>query len=144
MKIYICGGSSEMDLIADLMKKLRDMGHTITHDWVATIRSVGEANPRDVSHKTRAGWSDDDLRGVSDASLVWVVLPKKTSFGCAFEAGYAVGMGEHVIMSGDWRATIFSSRAESRFDTHEKALEWIRLYATRGVTEEQLDALEAD
>jgi hypothetical protein len=144
MKIYVCGGSSEMDLIASYMQKLRAMGHTITHDWVATIRAAGEANPRNATHKQRDKWSTEDLNGVNESSLMWVILPAKTSFGCAFEAGYAVGMGENVIMSGDWRATIFSSKANARFNEHDHALEWIRLYTKRGVTEAELDALEAD
>jgi hypothetical protein len=144
VKIYVCGGSSELDLVAGYMRKLRDAGHEITKDWVATIRATGDANPRTATHKQRLRWSGDDLAGIEDARLVWVILPVKTSFGCAFEAGYAIGHGYVVIMSGDWRRTIFSSQALARFNEHDHALEWIRIYTTPGSSDDELGALEAE
>ena len=143
MKIYVCGGSSEMDMLAERMVQLRAMGHTITHDWIATIKEVGDANPRDATHKQRVSWSGADLRGVEEADLVWVLLPANTSFGCAFEAGFALGFGKEVIMSGDWRRSIFSSQVHARFNEHEHAFEWIKLSATPGSWEEEMEALEA-
>lgn len=143
MRIYVCGGSSEMDTIAERMRQLREMGHMITHDWVATIRSVGEANPRQASHKDRLRWAAEDLRGIEEAHIVWAMLPVKPSFGCAFELGFACGQGHHVIVSGDWRASIFSAQAEARFNEHDHALAWLKLYGTPGSWEEEMAALEA-
>jgi hypothetical protein len=143
VKIYVCGGSSELEAVADRMRQLREMGHEITHDWTATIRSVGDANPRTATHEQRFRWSEADLGGIEEASLVWVMLPVKPSFGCAFEAGRAIGMGHLVIMSGDWRSTIFSSQVEARFNEHDHALEWIRLYTRPGSWADEMSALEA-
>jgi|HubBroStandDraft_2_1064218.scaffolds.fasta_scaffold01184_5 hypothetical protein len=145
MKIYVAGGSSELELVAGYMAKLRELGHIITHDWVATVRSTGDANPRTATQKQRLRWAGDDLRGIDAARIVWVILPiTRPSFGCAFEAGYAVGQGlTDVIMSGDWRASIFSSQVEARFNEHDHALEWLRLYGTPGSWEDEMDALEA-
>jgi hypothetical protein len=142
MKIYICGGSSEMDLVAGYMRDLRDTGHSITHDWIATIRSNGDANPRVASNCLRAKWATDDLRGIERADIVWVILPIKPSLGCAFEAGYVAGFGDRFIISGDWRATIFSSRAFARFDEHDRALKWLQLYGTPGEQEDEMKSLE--
>lgn len=144
MKIYVCGGSSEMDLVAGYMSSLRAMGHVITEDWISAIRVVGESNPRQITHRRRMRYASDDLRGIRTAALVWVILPVAKSFGCAFEMGFAVGRGHEVIISGDWRETIFSSMADFRFDEHEHALEWIRLLGSRGNQEEAMLALEAE
>lgn len=133
-----------MQMVAEYMAKLRAMGHEITHDWVATIRSVGEANPRDATMKQRARWSGEDLKGIDDADVVWVILPtSRTSFGCALEAGYAIGKGHRVIVSGDWRATIFAAQFDARFNEHDHALEWLRLYGTPGDPVDEMDDLEA-
>lgn len=144
MKIYVCGGSSEMDLVAGYMTKLRALGHEITHDWVSVIRSVGDANPREAARRQRRAWSGDDIHGIESASLVWVLLPLKTSFGCAFEAGFAIGRGGHVIMSGDWRASIFSGQSLACFNEHDHALEWIRLYTTPGIWDNEMAKLKAE
>ena len=144
MKLYLCGGSSELDLVSEHMGLLRAMGHEITHDWTATIRAVGDANPRNARHKKRLGWSAEDLDGIDRADLVWAMLPAKASFGCAFESGFAIGSGKTVIMSGDWRASIFSAQASARFNEHAHAIEWLRLYGEPGDHEEEMTALESE
>lgn len=143
-RIYLCGGSTEMDLVARHMHTLRAWGYEVTHDWVAVVRAQGESNPRTATHKQRLQWSNDDLAGIEDAHIVWGLLPVKTSFGCAFELGCAMGRGQRVIVSGDWRATIFSAQVDARFNEHDHALEWLRLYATPGSWDEEMAALEAE
>ena len=143
MKIYVCAGSSEINLAYKWMSGLREMGHTITHDWIATIREVGDANPRSATHRQRVRWSSQDLLGIEAADLIWLIMPAKTSFGAAFEAGYALGKGKSLIVSGDWKGSIFSAQAEARFNEHMHAFEWIRLYGTPGSHEDELAALEA-
>ena len=119
-----------MGEVASRMQQLRDLGHEITHDWVEAIRAAGgEANPRDATQAQRRQWSDEDLRGIDRAELVWVMVPERPSFGCGFEMGFAVGTGKDIIMSGDWRATVFSAQADARFDSHDEAIEWIGRYS---------------
>ena len=144
MRIYLCGGSSELDAVAERMRQLREMGHTITQDWVAVIRANGDANPRTAPHKNRAMWSGEDLSGVETADVVWVMLPVKPSFGCAYEAGFALGRGVRTIVSGDWRASIFTSQADARFNEHDHAMAWLKLYGTPGSWEDEMSALEAE
>jgi hypothetical protein len=143
MKVYVCGGSTEMADVAKRMGQLRALGHTITMDWVATIRANGEANPRNVPHSVRARWAEEDIDGIVRADIVWAMLPARTSFGCAFEVGYACGHGHAVIVSGDWRASIFSSQALARFNEHDHALEWLKLYSSPGDHHDDMVALEA-
>jgi hypothetical protein len=141
--VYIAGGSTEMDLVAGYMNTLRAWGISITHDWIATIRTVGDANPRVASHRKRFQWSAQDVRGVMDAQIVWAILPAKTSFGCAFEAGVAIGSGRDLIVSGDWRSTIFSAQARARFNEHDHALKWLRWHVTPGDWRDEMAELEA-
>lgn len=129
MKVYVCGGSSELDLVTDYMTVLAHMGHEITHDWARVIRERGEANPRNDTHEQRLAYGAADLRGIMAADLVWIIMPAKTSFGCAFEAGNAYAKRKVVIFSGDWRSTIFSAQARARFDNHADALRWITVYS---------------
>lgn len=125
-----------------MMIRLRDLGHQITHDWTVPVRSFG-ANPVDASHNDRVSWSDDDIFGIEAASLVWAMLPAYTSFGCAFEIGYAIGYGVTVIVSGNWKSSIFTSQCDARFDNHERALMWITLYTSQGSFDNKMLALEA-
>jgi hypothetical protein len=126
MNIYVAGGSTELDLVASYMRKLRDLGHEITYDWVTTVREFG-ANPRDATHRQRTSQSGEGLTGVLNAEIVWALLPTEPSFGCAFELGFACGRGVHFIVSGDWQTSIFCAQATARFDEHERALSWICL-----------------
>jgi nucleoside 2-deoxyribosyltransferase len=126
MKIYVCGGSAELAVVSAWMDALRDAGHEITHDWTEVVRAEGEGNPRDATHAQRSAWAEADLQGIGTADLVWGILPTTSSFGCAFELGYAVALGKQVIVSGDWRRSIFSCRALLRFETHNIAFEAIR------------------
>ena len=144
MKIYICGGSTELDEVASRIRQLRELGHTITYDWVTVVRANGGVgNPRSATYTQRLRWSDDNIQGVETANIVWAILPKQSSFGCAFEIGCAIGCSRPVIVSGDWRATIFSSQALARFDEHDRAVEWLKLFVTPGSWDAEMNALEA-
>jgi hypothetical protein len=135
MRIYLAAGSSEIETAEAYAASLRARGHTITHDWMDNVRKVGEANPRDAPIDLKAEWVRLNLDGLNRAKLVWFLLPVKPSFGLAFELGVAHGiegstlsMGavdRRLVVSGDWRATIQTAVAHSRFDTHEEAFKYI-------------------
>lgn len=120
--VYVAGGSSEAELCASWMQRLRDAGHTIAVDWVANIRAVGDANPREASENDRYRWTEDDLDGASDADVFWLLVPEKPSIGCWVELGWCSRVsGAQIIVSGDWRKSIFTSLADARYDTHDEA-----------------------
>jgi hypothetical protein len=125
MKIYLCAGSHEIAIAKDVMGKLRAMGHTITHDWVATIEKAGCANPRDATEDQRRGWAYEDLAGIEAADVFWMMIPKTPSFGASYELAFAQAVVRRVIVSGNWLQSIFTSLADQRFDTHEQALSWL-------------------
>lgn len=121
MNIYLAGASAEADMCASYMARLREAGRHITLDWPANIRAVGDANPRDASHQDRLRWTMDDIRGVHDAEIFWLLVPTAHSIGCWAEFAIAWQGRQHLIVSGDWRRTIFTSLADERYGTHEEA-----------------------
>jgi hypothetical protein len=125
VKIYLCAGSHEIAIAKDVMGKLRAMGHTITHDWVAAIEKVGCANPRNATEDQRRGWAYEDLAGIEAADVFWMMIPKTPSFGASYELAFAQAVVRRVIVSGNWLQSIFTSLVDQRFDTHEQALSWL-------------------
>jgi hypothetical protein len=58
------------------------------------IRKVGVANPMNTSREQRAIWAATDLSEVSDADVLWFLLPERgPTAGAYTEFGYAVMLG---------------------------------------------------
>ncbi len=135
MFIYIAGSSSDMTRIRRWMATLQEFnagelavaaapGIELTHDWVAVIEKRGEANPVATFHE-RASWAGDDLSGVREADLLWVLMPPGQSDGCFWEAGYADALGKEVVISGvNHERTIFTARG-CCFEHDESAWDYI-------------------
>ena len=119
MKIYLSGASAEHDLCADYMARLRCAGFDVAVDWCADVRAHGVGNPTD--QELAATLAKRDLAGIPTAAVFWLLVPDAKSIGCWIECGYALAHGIHIIVSGDWEATIFSSLATHRFGDHESA-----------------------
>ena len=150
MKIYVAGASSEMALIETLMRRLREAGHTITHDWTVDVRNAGSASPDDsVVRKTAAR---KDLRGIAESDVTWLVKPAETSTstGAWVELGYGIGLKDEsvdryaikfqdaspmLVASGSSKKCIFADIVDHEFEEHEEALAFIlqlRLGAPHG------------
>jgi hypothetical protein len=147
VKIYVAGASSEMPLIETLMRRLREAGHTITHDWTFDVRNAGSASPDDaVVRKTAAR---KDLRGVAESEVTWLVKPAETSTstGAWVELGYGIGLKDAaavhgiefhdafpmLVASGGTKKCIFADLVDREFEEHEEALAFIlRLGAPHG------------
>lgn len=144
MKIYVCGGFEERDLISGFMRRLEGLGHAITCDWTKAEAQVpGKTSDAELSDEEQQTFALTDLVGVADADFVWhIVAGYKGSRGAYVELGYAMGMrtwrsttgGEvdtpmampYIIASGsDVRKSIFHSLCDKTFPSHEEAFEWI-------------------
>lgn len=123
--IYLAGSSGELPACEYWIAKLRKAGIEVTLDWPANIRAVGDANPREASEADRLRWTRADLDGVAAADIFWLLIPWKRSIGCWAELGAAQAWAREIIVSGDWRKTIFTSLADKRFDSHQEAFDWI-------------------
>lgn len=136
MLIYIAGSSSDLDRVRKWMATVQEFsagemtvaaapGIELTHNWVASIERAGGANPVNVSFHERASWAADDLIGVREADLLWVLMPPGISDGAMWEAGYANALGKELIISGpNTERTIFTARA-CCFETDEAAWDYI-------------------
>jgi len=135
MKVYVAGASSEMELCAQWIRKVRECGHEIILDWVEVIRKAGSANPRDASIEQLQEWAKPDFDASRNCEIFWLLIPETNSIGCWVELGIAldsvsrstlypgVVIGPHIIISGDWKRTIFSALADELFYTHEQAFQ---------------------
>lgn len=117
LRVYVAGGSSEVELVARYVAALRAAGVEVTHDWTPHVPKPGE--PWHTPDHARA-----DIDGVERADLVWWILPAALSEGSAFEAGYALGRAKRSVVSGAWaeHGRVFPSLLSELWSTHDAAL----------------------
>jgi nucleoside 2-deoxyribosyltransferase len=127
--IYLAGASAEIDTCKRCMRALREAGHVVTFDWTAAIseRATAGLSDRDLTPEERRMFAGLDLKGVTDADLIWVLAPQppNASTGCWAELGYALALGPYIVVSGSWQRCIFTDLADQCFDDHDAALAWI-------------------
>jgi hypothetical protein len=121
LRVYVAGSSAELDRVKTAMDRLRKAGITVSHDWVACINEVGSANPAGATDADRAQWAWEDLRGVKNADILWVLWPETPSAGACVELGYAIRGGQRIIISGNHKTSIFTTSGEC-YDTDYEAL----------------------
>ena len=131
-RIYVAGGSSEVDLVAGFMYRLRDWDWVVAHDWTLPVRQRAALGMTDK--EMDADWANffawSDLRGIDGADYFWLLAPGQKSEGAWCEAGYAIGRSLHVsqrlktLVSGP-TANIFARGIQQRFDTHDEAFRWL-------------------
>ena len=144
-RIYVAGASSNIDQIEHYIKKLQDAGWTISFDWTAPVRQVGDASPDDPKIRRDAALAD--LQGVGTADVVWLLQPDatSTSTGAWVELGAALTRREiylllhensshevnfpikdvTVVASGLSKKCIFTDLSDYRFHGHDEAFEFI-------------------
>lgn len=124
--IYVAGASAEVHMVRGYMQKLREAGFIITHDWTESVVAAQEAGrtDRDLSLNQMSAFACHDLYdGVSVANWVWLLIPEKPSLGCWVEFGFALGERRKTIVSGDVSRSIFCSMANTRYTSHDLALQ---------------------
>jgi len=129
-KIYVAGPSAKLQDFEVLFPKLREAGFEITFDWTVAIREAGSASPDDPVVCRKA--AEDDLQGVLSADVFWIVQPDEasTSTGAWFEFGAAATQRKRtgspmIIVSGASKKCIFRFLADSLFESHDEAFEYI-------------------
>jgi hypothetical protein len=138
-RVYVAGSSLQLERVKAAMTALRTAGHTVTHDWVAAVEAAGSAHPVDATEDQKTAWARDDLRGIVEAEVFWLLMPSQMSFGATFELGYAVCESFYrfmfkraapatttalrVVVSGVWGGHIFDSLVHAQYDRDDHALE---------------------
>lgn len=133
MKLYIAGASAEAERCKALGEWCRRFGHEITVAWWDAVLAA-KTHDRDLTEEARIEFAGQDLVGVLDADLFWIVVPEERGVGAWVEFGFAIGSSaqrpkQRIIVSGDWKKSIFTSLAHDKFDTHEDALAFVQSLA---------------
>lgn len=125
-QVYVAAASSELQRAEGAIQALRDLGHTVVHDWPAEVRRVGSANPTDAAYVSRRKWAIQDFDGVMSCQVFWLLMPHAEGFGAGVELGYALGMkypAPRIIVSGPYRRSIFTALVTECYPTDVAALE---------------------
>lgn len=138
MRVYVAGASREMDRCAAAMALVRELGGTITCDWVEAIRAHGPAN-EGMTDEDRRSFATEDLKGVSDADVLWLLAPEGASAGAWTELGFALALRStrarldparpmRIVVSGPASArSIFSALADEEIPSDIAAARRIAL-----------------
>jgi hypothetical protein len=150
--IYVAGASAQIEQVETYLAKLRAAGWSITFDWTAKVREVGNASPDDL--KIRRAAAIADLKGVAGAGVLWLMQPEptSTSTGAWVELGAAITRRDIyraieregrtdpeatmpslpqplrdvvVVASGASKKCIFSDLADHKFESHDEAFAFI-------------------
>jgi hypothetical protein len=133
MKIYVMGSSNELELCKRMMDRLREVGYTIAHDWVADVEKNGGGNPAHLTDVQAARYAEQDLKAIETADIYWFILPETVTRGAWVEFGYILGFQNAkweseglktspIIVSGNKVQSIFTRLCSKHYDTHDKAL----------------------
>jgi len=124
MRVYVAGGSAEVELVARYVAALRAAGVEVTYDWTPDFLEGRQRPGAPQPAEQRAAHARADLDGIARADLVWWILPAARSEGSAFEAGVAHALGKRLVVSGARAAhgRVFPELAAERWDSHDAAL----------------------
>lgn len=113
LRVYVAGGASERAQAGVWIRRLREAGVEVTHDWTGDAAWYGGT----VAKRAAA-----DLDGVRRADVLWYLAPADKSEGSSGELCAALVLGKRVIVSGPWDAAgrIFPGLAGERYAGHEE------------------------
>lgn len=132
LPVYVSGASAEHARVRKWADALEKTGAVkLTHRW---FEDAADWTGRDAAHPhaTRVQLAQEELRGIREARVYWLLLPSNMAGGSIFEWGWAAGFceaqrnrrglqrGPRIIVSGpNFADTIFSSLAERyELDVH--------------------------
>ncbi len=134
MKLYIAGSSKDLDRCERAIAAVRALGHEVTFDWCAHVRS-SPSGANVGSDAVLAEAARLCLAGVMRAHLLWLLVPAvdKPSAGAWWEVGAADMAGVRIIASdpdGPKQACVFLHLPSvRRYDSDAEALETMAMLA---------------
>jgi hypothetical protein len=152
MRIYVAGAWVEKAERAEVaMKRLREEGFTISHDWTVDELAADAARvdgkpvgDSALPYEERVKRAKDDLEGVESADVIWLLAPvNRGASGAWTEFGYALairnthqmlkeklgfnGTPVPVVISGPtYDRTIFATQADFQSHDDEDAFRHIK------------------
>ena len=132
MKFYLAGASAEAAQVKALAEWVRRFGGEITVAWWDSVLA-SKVHDRYLTEEARVEFAGQDLIGVLDADVLWLVVPEERGVGAWVEFGFVLGCSasdpakrHRIIVSGDWKKSIFTSLAHDKFDAHSDALAFVQ------------------
>lgn len=113
--VYCAGASKELDRCTRWIQALQREGIHVTYDWTVSVAKFGSAGAELKDYEKRA-FARADLRGVEEASVLWLLAPAptSTSTGAWIELGFALrGAGDHPHLN-DARKIVVSPPVSDR------------------------------
>jgi len=96
LKIYVAGKWQERDLIREIMKSLRDLGHEITCDW------TDHEYPTENIKEKLAKYAVIDIEAVTACDVLIFYAENNLPYAGAFcEMGAALALGKPVFIVGE-------------------------------------------
>lgn len=124
--LYLAGASAEADRVQRAMDLVRSHpGLRLTQDWLEAIRKDGGGN-ESLHPQLRRLRASEDLDGVRQARIMWLLAPDNQSTGAWVELGYALALGVMVVVSGPAaKRCVFASLTHVEFSTDAEAWAYI-------------------
>jgi len=148
VKVYVAAAypgradSPERARVERVYKLVRESMYVeLSWDWLSKIDEARDAGLNEKDGKTafRAQAAINDLIGVENAAVFWLLAPSIGGRGCFFESGYAYVLqrmapkatrSKLLIVSGpDWQNTIFTELFNCKFDSDAVAFVWLTQHA---------------
>lgn len=132
--IYVAGATNEAKLIAELIEQLENSKrYYCTLNWSKLVLDrIGEDVTKQqlYSDYDRGKLANMDRDAVLSARVMWLVVPETISYGCWAEWGIAIidknnKVNKHLIVSGNWKVSIFTEYAQAKYTTHNEALNYL-------------------
>jgi len=91
--IYIPCASRDLERAKRVRQWCRDIGLTISHDWITALESEAGTPESELPRTVRLRHATDDLLGALAADIVWFLVPDKGTHtaGAWIEFGAAIG-----------------------------------------------------
>lgn len=114
--VYVAGASKELDRCTRWIQALKQEGIHVTYDWTEAVAKFGSFGTTLKDYEKRA-FARADLRGVQEASLLWLLAPASTStsVGAWIELGYALrGAGDFPDLAPGRKKIVVSPAVSDR------------------------------
>lgn len=134
--VYVAGASSEFQRPQKWIARLRDAGVIVPYDWTQMVEYTSRRAQKesDLHVDERFYLAERAQSAVEDADLLWGLIPThpNTTSGMWFEMGVARCNKKTIVVSGDWKRSIFTELADRKFIADEDAANFIlKIYHDR-------------
>ena len=135
LRVYVAGASRDLErtraFIRGAIDAYAELGLEIVHDWALEAARSFAAGDCDATlgPNERLRRAKRCLDAVAQADVVIVLLPDGESRGAWIELGAALVLARtgacRVVVSGDYRGTIFTELATAICEDDVEAMQWL-------------------